>query len=323
MGTLASLALACAVGLFIGLMAGLLGIGGGAFMIPLFRLVFGLSPVASTASSLFAILPISFFGGISRIRGKTALPALGLCLGLGGALTSPIGVQLAQIAPPWLVMVVAGLAIGWASTKMFRRAFKEPKAGTKHEADASEAAGADCAAVTSDAAGAAAGDSAARSAGDAGTSEAAVVSKAADASEAAGVGAGKEEAAWRLTPKRALAAVAIGASAGVIAGFAGIGGGFLMTPLMISVLGVDVKRAAGTSLIAISMLALPGAFTQFMLGNVAVSLSLIVAISSIPASNWGARMAKTFDDRKLCFLLGVVSLLAAVLLIANEFVGIR
>ena len=42
-------------GVAIGILSGLLGIGGGTVMVPIFRLAFGMSPVVSTATSLFAI----------------------------------------------------------------------------------------------------------------------------------------------------------------------------------------------------------------------------------------------------------------------------
>ena len=45
-------------GLIVGIFSGLLGIGGGTLMIPLFRLGFGLSAIVSTATSLFTIVPL-------------------------------------------------------------------------------------------------------------------------------------------------------------------------------------------------------------------------------------------------------------------------
>ena len=86
-------------GVAIGILSGLLGIGGGTVMVPIFRLAFGMSPVVSTATSLFAIIPTSISGAASHIRHKTCIVSLGVAAGLGGALTSPLGVWLAQISP--------------------------------------------------------------------------------------------------------------------------------------------------------------------------------------------------------------------------------
>ena len=73
------------VGVLIGIASGLLGIGGGTVMVPIFRLAFGMSATMSTATSLFAIIPTSISGAISHVKGKTCIPALGIAAGLGGA----------------------------------------------------------------------------------------------------------------------------------------------------------------------------------------------------------------------------------------------
>lgn len=123
------------VGVLIGIASGLLGIGGGTVMVPIFRLAFGMSATMSTATSLFAIIPTSISGAISHVKGKTCIPALGIAAGLGGACLSPVGVWLAQLSPDWLVMLAAALIIGYSAINMFKKAFKlrpagQPAAGT-------------------------------------------------------------------------------------------------------------------------------------------------------------------------------------------------
>ena len=90
------------VGVLIGIASGLLGIGGGTVMVPIFRLAFGMSATMSTATSLFAIIPTSISGAISHVKGKTCIPALGIAAGLGGACLSPVGVWLPRAAFPRL-----------------------------------------------------------------------------------------------------------------------------------------------------------------------------------------------------------------------------
>ena len=68
-----------AVGVVVGILSGLLGIGGGTLMVPLFRLGFGLSALASTATSLFTIIPTSLVGFITHIKNKTCIPSWALC----------------------------------------------------------------------------------------------------------------------------------------------------------------------------------------------------------------------------------------------------
>ena len=99
-----------AAGIGIGILSGMLGIGGGTVLVPILRLAFGMSPLASTATSLFAIIPTSISGVVAHARAKTCVPKLGLALGVGGAVMSPMGVWLASVSPGWLVICVAALA---------------------------------------------------------------------------------------------------------------------------------------------------------------------------------------------------------------------
>ena len=86
--------IAAIVGVLIGLVSGLLGIGGGMIMVPVFRLAFGLPPLMSTGTSLFTIIPTSISGAVQHIRGKTCILKLGVLLGIGGAITSPPAVLI-------------------------------------------------------------------------------------------------------------------------------------------------------------------------------------------------------------------------------------
>ncbi|MDD5892748.1 MAG: sulfite exporter TauE/SafE family protein, partial [Coriobacteriaceae bacterium] len=138
LGTFIGLAVA---GIFIGVLSGMLGIGGGTVMVPLLRLVFGLDAYMATATSLFAIIPTSLSGMISHLRAKTCYPKLGLALGLGGAATSSIGVYLGSISPAWAIMVVAAVIILYSAFNMLRKALRLPS--DKKEKAARAAAKAD------------------------------------------------------------------------------------------------------------------------------------------------------------------------------------
>ena len=72
-----------AVGLVVGVLAGLLGIGGGMLLVPAFKLGYAMDSLMCTATSLFTIIPTSLSGAFSHIRHKTCLPKLGIAAGLG------------------------------------------------------------------------------------------------------------------------------------------------------------------------------------------------------------------------------------------------
>lgn len=302
------------VGVLIGIASGLLGIGGGTVMVPIFRLAFGMSATVSTATSLFAIIPTSISGAISHVKGKTCIPALGIAAGLGGACLSPVGVWLAQLSPDWLVMLAAALIIGYSAINMFKKAFKVPRAGQPAEgADAAAAAGApSCGSKPSSRA------------------EARVVelSPQSDAPAAASLTSLGEPAVSAptaddssLSRKQLLQGAAIGLVAGLASGYVGVGGGFIMVPLMLSIIGIPMRKASGTSLIAVMILAIPGVIEQGIIGNINYLAGIAIVIGTIPGAVVGARLVTKVPERTLRLLFGCFLIVAAVMLVLNE-VGI-
>ena len=272
------------VGLAVGVLAGLLGIGGGMLLVPAFKLGYAMDSLMCTATSLFTIIPTSVSGAISHIRNKTCLPKLGVAAGLGGACLSPLGVWLATLSPDWAVMGAAALIIAYSSVTMFRKALKAPK-------------------VPRGATGAEAADAAAKEA--AAEDRAATIERA--HAEAPTIG-------WR----EAGIGAAIGLFAGLASGYVGVGGGFIMVPLMMSILHVPMKLTSGTSLIAVMILAVPGTVTQALLGNINWIAGIAVACGSIPGATLGAKLIPKVPERQLRFLFAGFLVVAAVLLVVNQ-----
>lgn len=272
------------VGLAVGVLAGLLGIGGGMLLVPAFKLGYAMDSLMCTATSLFTIIPTSVSGAISHIRNKTCLPKLGVAAGLGGACLSPLGVWLATLSPDWAVMGAAALIIAYSSVTMFRKALKAPK-------------------VPRGATGAEAAHAAAKEA--AAEDRAAAIERA--HAEAPTIG-------WR----EAAIGAAIGLFAGLASGYVGVGGGFIMVPLMMSILHVPMKLTSGTSLIAVMILAVPGTVTQALLGNINWIAGIAVACGSIPGATLGAKLIPKVPERQLRFLFVGFLVVAAVLLVVNQ-----
>ena len=317
------------VGVLIGIASGLLGIGGGTVMVPIFRLAFGMSATMSTATSLFAIIPTSISGAISHVKGKTCIPALGIAAGLGGACMSPIGVWLAQLSPDWLVMLAAALIIGYSAINMFKKAFKLRPAGQP-------AAGVDAAASPStQSSGAPEGSRtavrvASATARISGTGETLAdpsaisgFSSAAPSLTSLGEPAVSAPTAddSSLSRKQLLQGAAIGLVAGLASGYVGVGGGFIMVPLMLSIIGIPMRKASGTSLIAVMILAIPGVIEQGIIGNINYLAGIAIVIGTIPGAVIGARLVTKVPERTLRLLFGCFLIVAAVMLVLNE-VGI-
>lgn len=271
------------VGLVVGVLAGLLGIGGGMLLVPAFKLGYAMDSLMCTATSLFTIIPTSVSGAISHIRNKTCLPKLGVAAGLGGACLSPLGVWLATLSPDWAVMGAAALIIAYSSVTMFRKALKAPKVPRGAGAGAADAAAKEAAAED----------------------RAAAIERA--HAEAPTIG-------WR----EAAIGAAIGLFAGLASGYVGVGGGFIMVPLMMSILHVPMKLTSGTSLIAVMILAVPGTVTQALLGNINWIAGIAVACGSIPGATLGAKLIPKVPERQLRFLFAGFLVVAAVLLVVNQ-----
>lgn len=119
---------------------------------------------------------------------------------------------------------------------------------------------------------------------------------------------------WR----EAAIGAAIGLFAGLASGYVGVGGGFIMVPLMMSVLHVPMKLTSGTSLIAVMILAVPGTITQAVLGNINWVAGIAVACGSIPGAALGAKLIPKVPERQLRFLFAGFLVVAAVLLVVNQ-----
>lgn len=297
-------------GVFVGVMSGLLGVGGGTIMVPIFRLAFGMSPLASTATSLFAIIPTSISGVVAHARAKTCVSKLGLALGAGGAVMSPVGVWLASVSPGWLVICVAAIVIGFSAFKMFKKAVKCAPAPRAGRAGAARAAGPNAAEARAACA-----------------SNATSSSSNAAASQTACAGAASAHSTTPkpvpdqpvLSRKQYLQGACIGLIAGLASGYVGVGGGFIMVPLMLAVLDIPMSLASGTSLIAIMILAIPGVIEQGLLGNIDYLAGIAIVVGSIPGALVGARLVRVVPERQLRFIFGGFLLVAAVMLMLNEF----
>lgn len=325
------------VGVLIGVASGLLGIGGGTVMVPIFRLAFGMSATMSTATSLFAIIPTSISGAISHVKGKTCIPALGIAAGLGGACLSPVGVWLAQLSPDWLVMLVAALIIGYSAINMFKKAFKVSRAGQPAKgADAAAAAGTpSCGSKPSSRAEARVVELSPQSDAPAATSLTSSGEQAAlaadpsatsgSSSAAPSLASSGEPAASAptvddspLSRKQLLQGAAIGLVAGLASGYVGVGGGFIMVPLMLSIIGIPMRKASGTSLIAVMILAIPGVIEQGIIGNINYLAGIAIVIGTIPGAVIGAKLVTKVPERTLRLLFGCFLIVAAVMLVLNE-----
>jgi uncharacterized membrane protein YfcA len=90
--------------------------------------------------------------------------------------------------------------------------------------------------------------------------------------------------------------VIAGLAVGVLVGMTGMGGGSLMTPMLILLFGFDPKTAVGTDIVHGAVFKSFGAWRHRSLGNVHAPLALWMLIGSGPLSLLGVAVASSLGD---------------------------
>jgi uncharacterized protein len=123
------------------------------------------------------------------------------------------------------------------------------------------------------------------------------------------------------------AIVAFGLGVGVLVGMTGIGGGSLMTPLLILVFGVKPITAVGTDLAYGAVTKTVGGFKHLRQKTVDMSLSTWMALGSVPSAIAGVYVldviersaGENFDDTLIAVLGGALLLCGALTLARAVF----
>ena len=108
-----------------------------------------------------------------------------------------------------------------------------------------------------------------------------------------------------------------GFSAGILSGFAGVGGAFIVTPALI-VLGLPANFAVGTSLAWVMGNAIVGAFRHRRLGNVDMKLGLVILVAAMSGMEVGVRILNWTRDAGLANE-AVLSIAICMLLIVGSY----
>jgi uncharacterized membrane protein YfcA len=119
----------------------------------------------------------------------------------------------------------------------------------------------------------------------------------------------------------AWAATAIGLAAGLFSGLLGVGGGVVMVPSFVYLLHLPLKKAFGTSLTVITVIAIPGTIIHSFLHHISWSLVLYLIIGAIPGAYLGARLSIRTAERVLYLLFGLLLAAFGVVFIVNEIIS--
>lgn len=107
----------------------------------------------------------------------------------------------------------------------------------------------------------------------------------------------------------AILPLGMGVLVGILVAIMGVGGGFIMVPAMIYLLGMPTQVVIGTSLFQIIFVTIATTFMQATLNhNVDAVLTLLLIAGGIIGAQWGARAGARIGGRNLRILLALLVL---------------
>ncbi len=129
---------AVVIGLVAGVVAGLLGVGGGALFVPALTIGLGLSQLDAEATSLLAIIPVAFVGAVRQRSHGNVDVRTGVVLGAVAVAGAVAGVAIANAVPE------RGLEVGFALFLLFvagRLVWRDFRRDRGSEAEVGQGAG--------------------------------------------------------------------------------------------------------------------------------------------------------------------------------------
>ncbi len=229
-------------GLFAGVLAGLLGIGGGTVLVPIL-ITLGYSPIQAVATSSLSIIITSLSGSIQNWRMGYLDFKRVLLLGLPAVITAQVGVLVASALPQSMLLLAFALLL---LLNIYLVGVRKQLAKKS----------------TSDAPGS------------------------------------STKAIMNPTAARVLT----GGIAGFLAGLLGIGGGVIMVPLQMLLLGETIKRAIQTSLGVIVLTAIASTFGHALQGNVVWIGGTILGFGGLIGAQLSTRLLPKLPDQVVSLL---------------------
>ena len=111
--------------------------------------------------------------------------------------------------------------------------------------------------------------------------------------------------------------ILIGGVVGFMTGLMGIGGGVLMLPIFIYLIGLEPVRAAGTSLVLVWLSALTALVPNIRDGNIAWPLLIMMVVGGFFGAHLGTNIGLKLDSRKIRAYF-IVVILAAIALVGYK-----
>ena len=100
----------------------------------------------------------------------------------------------------------------------------------------------------------------------------------------------------------------VGFLGGFVSATLGVGGGFIIVPLIITSLGFNPKKAVGTSLFAVLLIVSVGFISYAVNTDINYFIGLMLIAGALVGSQFGARMTSYFENKEMNAMLGILYL---------------
>jgi uncharacterized membrane protein YfcA len=110
-----------------------------------------------------------------------------------------------------------------------------------------------------------------------------------------------------MTPQTILMLVSIGLFAGLLSGFVGVGGGIIIVPALVFLLGLTQHQAQGTSLFVLMLPVVSFAVLNYWKsGNVKWEYGLVIAMTFIVGAYFGSKLSLKISPGLVQLLFGIL-----------------
>jgi uncharacterized membrane protein YfcA len=110
-----------------------------------------------------------------------------------------------------------------------------------------------------------------------------------------------------MTNTNLLILLSIGLSAGILSGFVGVGGGVIIVPALVFLMGLSQHEAQGTSLFVLVMPVVFLAMNNYWkTGNVNWKYGLVIAISFVIGGYFGSKLSLKLSPNIVKLIFGLI-----------------
>jgi hypothetical protein len=122
-----------------------------------------------------------------------------------------------------------------------------------------------------------------------------------------------------MTTSSILILAMIGLVAGLLSGFVGVGGGMIIVPGLVFLLGASQMTAQGTSLALLMFpVGILGVINYYKTGNVNFQYVIIMGLAFVLGSYFGSKWALKISEQKVKLVFGIFLLYMSIRMIYNS-----